>query len=191
MKTLILGLILATASAGVAAQAYRWVDEKGKVHYGDRPPSSVSAAVPGTRSAKPRTGDPVAPGMRAEEVWELLGKPDNVRKVSREASDAQYWIYRKPKGQNSSYTIKIENGMVTEVVSEQADEAAGAGAPQPPGATPALTPGVTATAAGAPAQQASADSRTQQCASLKDSIRSTSLAMRRGGSGQQMDQWRD
>jgi hypothetical protein len=195
MKTLFLGLILAIASAGAAAQAYKWVDEKGKVHYGDRPPSTANAGVPGTRNAKPRTGEPVVPGMRAEEVWELFGRPDNVRKVASSAGEAQFWTYRKLKGQNASYTIKIENGTVTEVVSEPIEQAAGS-APsqppqQPPGAGPALTAGATAAGSG-PSQQASAETtRVQQCASLKDSIRNTTTAMRRGGSGQQMDQWRD
>lgn len=33
---------LLSVSAAAVAQAYRWVDEQGKVHFGDRPPSGVT-----------------------------------------------------------------------------------------------------------------------------------------------------
>jgi hypothetical protein len=191
MRTLSLVLILATASAGAAAQAYRWVDEKGKVHYGDRPPSTASAAVAGTRSAKPRTGDPVAPGMRPEEVQEIFGKPDRVRKVASAAGEAQYWTYRRPKGQSSTYVIKFENGAVTEVSAEES--AASAPAPKPPVAVP--SPSATTAAAGPdPAErqaQSAAERRARECASARDRLRGADDAARRGGSAQTMDRLRE
>ena len=109
MKTLSLALILATACTAASAQAYRWVDEKGKVHYGDRPPSNASAYVPGTRSAKAReSGGPINPGMTPDEVREVFGKPDDVRTVTSRMGQVQYWTYRKPpKGQKTGYTIKF------------------------------------------------------------------------------------
>jgi len=191
MRTLSLALILATASAGAAAQAYRWVDEKGKVHYGDRPPSTASAAVAGTRSAKPRTGDPVTPGMRPEEVQEIFGKPDRVRKVASTAGEAQYWTYRKPKGQSSSYTVKFEHGAVTEVSSEEST--ADAPAPKAPAAVP--SPGTTTTAAGPDPSdreaRAEAERRVRECASARDRLRSANDAARRGGSAQAMERFRE
>ena len=192
MRTLSLALILATASAGAAAQAYRWVDEKGKVHYGDRPPSTANASVPGTRSAKPRTGDLVTPGMKPEEVQEIFGKPDHVRKVATAAGEAQYWTYRKPKGQDSSYTIKFENGVVTEVSSEETQQsAASAPAPRAPAATPSV--GATTAAAGPdPSQQAGeAAARERRCAAVREQIRSAEDSARRGGSAQTMDRMRE
>jgi Domain of unknown function (DUF4124) len=191
MRTLSLALILATASAGAAAQAYRWVDEKGKVHYGDRPPTTANASVPGTRSAKPRTGEPVTPGMKPEEVLEVFGKPDHVRKVASAAGEAQYWTYRKPKGQSSSYTVKFEHGAVTEVSSEEST--AGAPAPKAPAAVP--SPGTATAAAGSdPAErqvQADAERRARECASARDRLRGADDAARRGGPAQTMDRLRE
>jgi hypothetical protein len=199
MRILSLALILATASAGAAAQAYRWVDEKGKVHYGDRPPTTANASVPGTRSAKPRTGDPVTPGMKPEEVLEAFGKPDRVRKVASASGEAQYWTYFRPKGQSSTYTIKFEHGAVTEVASEESTGGAPAAkaaatAPKPPAAAP--SPG-TATAAAGPdpsaerEARAEAERRTRECAAARDRLRSADDAARRGGSAQTMDRLRE
>jgi hypothetical protein len=196
MRTLSLALLLALASGGATAQAYRWVDENGRVHYGDRPPSAASAAVAGTRSAKPRTGEPVTPGMKPEEVQEVFGKPDRVRKVATAAGEAQYWTYLKPKGQSSNYTIKIENGAVSEVSSEPAPPtAANAPAPQSPAA--ARSVGAATAAAGADPDreqarvQAEAAAHERQCASVRERIRSAEDSARRGGSAQAMDRLRE
>jgi pyruvate/2-oxoglutarate dehydrogenase complex dihydrolipoamide acyltransferase (E2) component len=190
--SLSLALILAAASAGAAAQAYRWVDENGKVHYGDRPPSSANASVRGTRSAKPRTGDPVTPGMSPAEVLDIFGKPDHVRKVATAAGEAQFWSYRRPKGQSSSYTVKIENGVVTEVSSEETQQSA-ASAPKPPAAPPSA-PATAAAAGPDPSErqaQADAAARAKECASVRNRLRSSDDAARRGGSAQSMDRLRE
>ncbi len=194
MKTLSLSLalILAAASAGAAAQAYRWVDENGKVHYGDRPPSTANASVRGTRGAKPRTGELVTPGMKPEEVLDTFGPPDHVRKVASAAGEAQYWTYRRPKGQTSSYVVKFEAGTVTEVSSEES--AAGAPAPKP---AAAATPAAPTTAAAGPdpsaerEARAEADRRAKECASTRERLRSADEAARRGGSAQSMDRLRE
>jgi hypothetical protein len=192
MRTLTLALILATASAGAAAQAYRWVDEKGKVHYGDRPPSTANTSVPGTRGAKPRTGEPVTPGMKPEEVVEVFGKPDHVRKVASAAGESQFWTYRRPKGESSTYVIKFEGGVVTEVATE---ESTGAPVAAPASTPPAAAPPATATAAGPSAAerqaQADAERRARDCASARNQLRSADDAARRGGSAQTMDRLRD
>ena len=48
-------LVLCLASAAVTAEVYKWVDEQGKVHYGDRPPArgtqADTLALPPTPSA--------------------------------------------------------------------------------------------------------------------------------------------
>jgi hypothetical protein len=191
MRILSLALILATASAGAAAQAYRWVDENGKVHYGDRPPTTANASVPGTRSAKPRTGDPVTPGMKPEEVLDVFGKPDNVRKVASAAGEAQYWTYRRPKGQSSTYIVKFENGAVTEVSSEES--AASAPTAKPAAATPPAAATTAAAGSDPSARQAQADAekRARECATVRDRIRGADDAARRGGSAQAMDRARE
>ena len=193
MRTLSLALILATASAGAAAQAYRWVDENGKVHYGDRPPSTANASVPGTRGAKPRTGEPVTPGMKPDEVHDIFGKPDHVRKVTSAAGEAQYWTYRKPKGESSGYTVKFENGVVTEVSSEATQQSA-ANAPKPPAAAPSAAATTSPAGPDGSERQAQADAAaraTKECASVRNRIRGADDAARRGGSAQSMDQLRE
>lgn len=42
MRTLLAALLLAPLLA--SAQLYRWVDDKGRIHYGDKPPAGVKAA---------------------------------------------------------------------------------------------------------------------------------------------------
>jgi hypothetical protein len=37
MKALLIAIIMLAAAAAHAGSVYKWVDEKGKVHYGDRP----------------------------------------------------------------------------------------------------------------------------------------------------------
>lgn len=44
MKRVALALALLSAGA-IHAQTYRWVDQDGKVHYGDRPPASAAGQV--------------------------------------------------------------------------------------------------------------------------------------------------
>ena len=198
MKALALALALAAASTTAVAQAYRWVDDKGKVHYGDRPPSIATAAVPGTRSAKPREGGPVEPGMKPDEVKALFGEPDEVRTVTTRMGQAQYWAYRKPpKGQKTSYTIKFEGGTVTEV--EQGTQSAAAPAPaRPATAVPAPAAGpresTVVTSAEAP-QQARPDpdaaARERECSQTRERARETDAAMRAGASAQQMDRMRE
>lgn len=201
MKTLALVFALAAASTTAVAQAYRWVDENGKVHYGDRPPSTASASVPGTRSAKPREGGPIEPGMKADEVKAQFGEPDEVRTVTTRMGQAQYWTYRKPpKGQKTSYTIKFEAGSVAEV--EQGTQTAAASSVQP-GARPATATaapaaagrdGAVLTSAGAPQQvrqDPDAAARERECGRVRESARETDARMRAGASAQQMDRLRD
>lgn len=202
MKALALALALAAASTAAVAQAYRWVDEKGKIHYGDRPPSTASASVPGTRSAKPREGGPVEPGMKPDEVKAMFGEPDEVRTVTTRMGQAQYWAYRKPpKGQKTSYTIKFEGGSVSEV--EQGTQTAAAQPGQVSGRpTNAAAPvpaasggeGAVLTSAAAPQpvrQDPDVAARERECTRVRESARETDARMRAGASAQQMDRMRD
>ena len=44
LETILGGLLLAW-SVGAAAQVYKWVDENGRVHYGERPPPAVKSTA--------------------------------------------------------------------------------------------------------------------------------------------------
>ena len=58
MRAVLLALLLAAAPAW--AQIYKWVDEKGRVQYGEKPPAGAKAA-PLRGEAAPAAGTPRAP----------------------------------------------------------------------------------------------------------------------------------
>lgn len=60
---LLLTLWVSLASVSAYAQAYRWVDDNGKVHFGDRPPAGVS--VQSLDLPEPQT--PVVPPASVQE----------------------------------------------------------------------------------------------------------------------------
>lgn len=43
LRSVIGGLILAASATASSAEMYRWVDENGRVHFGDRPPTDAKA----------------------------------------------------------------------------------------------------------------------------------------------------
>lgn len=53
MKRSVLFWALALAACAAQAQYYRWVDEQGKVHYGDRPPPSLAGKAQAIRHGAP------------------------------------------------------------------------------------------------------------------------------------------
>lgn len=72
-----LALTLTAPDAQAADQVYRWVDEAGVVHYGDRPPEGVKATVVGVKpnavqiaspepASRPPTGEEAADPEAAE-----------------------------------------------------------------------------------------------------------------------------
>jgi len=67
---LIAASLLVIAVAAAATQIYRWVDEKGNVHYGDQPPDESQAELvrPGTQP--PPATDPDEAVQRAHEQLE-------------------------------------------------------------------------------------------------------------------------
>jgi len=65
-------LVLAAAIAPASAQVYKWVDERGVTHYGERPPQGGKASEvpdrlgsPGGVAPKP-PADPAAPAAQPE-----------------------------------------------------------------------------------------------------------------------------
>jgi hypothetical protein len=81
-------LILAAAVAPAHAQIFKWVDERGVTHYGERPPQGGNASeVPnrlGSPGGVPPRANPPEPA-RTEPAQEE--KPDDVRR--REQCDTQ------------------------------------------------------------------------------------------------------
>jgi hypothetical protein len=75
-RALVHFLILAAAAAPASAQVFKWVDERGVTHYGERPPQGAKATEvpdklasppPGRAPANPQKGEPHAaqPGQPA------------------------------------------------------------------------------------------------------------------------------
>ncbi len=60
MKRFAMFCVLSLSAGVCAAQYYRWVDEHGKVHYGDRPPPSMAGKAQAMRHGAP-AADPTLP----------------------------------------------------------------------------------------------------------------------------------
>src|ERR1051326_7374226 len=84
MRRILLFAVAMALSAGVAAQAYKWVDEKGKVRYGDQPPPGVKATPLKGPPPPPR---PPAPPSRGGE--KPLTPEQAFQKRQQERADAE------------------------------------------------------------------------------------------------------
>jgi len=51
MKRIILLLLCSLAACAAAQDVYRWTDERGAIHYGEKPPANRPAAIVNTRPA--------------------------------------------------------------------------------------------------------------------------------------------
>lgn len=60
MKRFVMFCVLCLSAGVCAAQYYRWVDEQGKVHYGDRPPPAMAGKVQVMRHGAP-AAEPTLP----------------------------------------------------------------------------------------------------------------------------------
>jgi hypothetical protein len=189
VKRTLLLLALAVASLYAHAQVYRWVDDKGKVHYGDRPLGKENSKVRGLIDPNAVADALPKPGMKADELRATYGEPERVRTVSTKNGETEVWAYRKSKRVKRDFVAKIEAGEVVEVVTETAAEAA--------------QPAVASNAAGAASAAADSDYRyrqamaqreaeqkEQQCAGLRESVERIENQERRGGSGATMDSLR-
>ncbi|MEE4173223.1 MAG: DUF4124 domain-containing protein [Xanthomonadales bacterium] len=61
-------LALATTPPILAETIYKWVDESGTVHYGERPPEGVDAELVTVTTAKPRSGDDPYAATRTQQT---------------------------------------------------------------------------------------------------------------------------
>jgi hypothetical protein len=80
-------IALAVLAAAVAAQAqvYRWVDEQGKVHYGERPPSGAKAKPVEDKLAAP----PGSPAPKAASDASQQERDFQRRRMERDQKEAR------------------------------------------------------------------------------------------------------
>jgi hypothetical protein len=176
----------------VHAQVYRWVDEKGKVHYGDRPIAKEVKSVPVLREAKPQESAP-APGMKAEEVRKVWGEPERTQKISTKAGEVLIWTYGRSKQVARGFVVKIEGGEVTEVVTDTGlDDARSAAPPR----QPELQAGTGGSAEAEQRHQQEearqqAVAKERRCAGMRESLQRIESQERRGGGAATMDRLRE
>ena len=77
--------LLPAALAPASAQVYKWVDEKGTTHYGERPPQGKKAQEVEPRLANPRP----APGKTSEPDWKAKDLEFRGRRIEAEQSEAK------------------------------------------------------------------------------------------------------
>lgn len=68
IRTLALGACLALASVTAGAEVYKWTDENGKTHYGDRKPENQTAQQLNVRSGQPSQPSLMAPVAEASDA---------------------------------------------------------------------------------------------------------------------------
>lgn len=86
-----LALLLALAATAASAQVYKWVDENGRVHYGEKPP-------PGSKpsTVKPPASAPNAPGKAPDlQSQELDFRGRQIKRKEDDAEQARNAANRK------------------------------------------------------------------------------------------------
>jgi len=183
-------LVLAMVPLCVQAQVYRWVDETGKVHYGDRPVAKEVSRVRGLIDPTAAADALPKPGMKADDVRAAYGDPERTRKVSTKNGETEFWTYARGKRVKRDFVVKIEGGEVTEVSTDS-----GAQASQPAIAASAGEGAKAAEAGYQPQPQAAAQREAEQkerrCTDLRESIQRIENQERRGGSAASMDSLRE
>jgi Domain of unknown function (DUF4124) len=69
-------LILTAAAAPACAQVYKWVDERGVTHYGERPPQGGKASEVPNRLGSPALSSPQAPPRASAPANTPAAPPD-------------------------------------------------------------------------------------------------------------------
>jgi hypothetical protein len=183
-------LVLAVLPLVAQAQVYRWVDDKGKVHYGDRPLGKENSRVRGLIDPNAAADALPKPGMKADDLRTAYGEPERIRTISTKSGETEFWAYRKSKRVKRDFVAKIEGGEVVEVATEAASDAA-----QPAVASNAQGKAAAAADAGHQHQQAMAQREAEQkerrCTDLRESIQRIESQERRGGSAASMDGLRE
>ncbi|MBU1237106.1 MAG: DUF4124 domain-containing protein [Gammaproteobacteria bacterium] len=191
----LLVLVLAALPACVQAEVYRWVDEKGKVHYGDRPIAKDVKRVRGL--LEPKAPDTLPkPGMKADEVRAAYGEPERIRTVSTKDGETEIWVFRQSKRVKQDFSVKIEGGEVVEVATDTASVASQGSAATGIRASSRSPAEVEEQRQRAMAQQQEmaqqqAEQKERRCASLRENVQRIVDQERRGGSASSMDSLRE
>jgi uncharacterized protein DUF4124 len=106
--------VLSVAAFAASAQVYRWVDEKGTVHYSDaRPPSGVNAKLVDidAKSAPPSTesGECYTVHCQGERLEQRLARREDAE--TRLAAERAATAPRPPRGLDFRKYISIQRGM--------------------------------------------------------------------------------
>lgn len=120
MKSAFFALVLAAAAGGAFAQQYKWVDQNGRVRYGDVPPPGVNATAlrppPGAATPGSEAGKDAAKALTPEQAFrkrqeeaqkerEMQAKAEQDAQVKREnCSRAQDALRTLESGQRISRT---------------------------------------------------------------------------------------
>ena len=115
-------LVLLLAAAPAWGQIYKWVDEKGRVQYGEKPPASAKSA-PLRGEAAPALGTPRAPvdisrqeeafrerqlrqrmqeDREAQEARQNQGRCENAR--AQLENTERFQLYRRERGEKVYYS---------------------------------------------------------------------------------------
>lgn len=89
LQQLVCGLLLASFLGGaMAAEVYKWTDEQGRVHYGDKPPEQGARSVdvdPGPASGSPLPSD----AERRDKTRRLLRAYEEERRIKQQREQRQ------------------------------------------------------------------------------------------------------
>ncbi len=86
LPAIALNVLLVMAAPFAAAQVYKWVDEKGRVQYGESPPPGVKATPINVPAAPPA---PAQPSWKEKELESKRSKIERERRESAEANQAR------------------------------------------------------------------------------------------------------
>jgi hypothetical protein len=186
-------LILAALPLCAQAEMYRWVDENGKVRYGDRPMGKEVKRVAGLYEPKATEAMP-APGMKADDLVKTYGEPERTQRISTKSGEVQIWTYGKSKQVKRDFVVKVEGGEVIEVLTDSALDKRPAAAAQP-SAAEVQARAKAAEAAEYQREQESAErtaaAKKQRCNRLREDVQNIENRQRRGGSAATMDSLRE
>ena len=91
MRSLLISLIMLSVSTGALAQIYRWVDENGKVHYGDKIPAKYAKTTTNQLNKQGITVDVKERQKTPEEIAaEAEAKKEAERQRQRDAEQARF-----------------------------------------------------------------------------------------------------
>lgn len=186
-------LVLAALPLFAQAEMFRWVDENGKVHYGDRPMGKDVKRVNGLREPRAVEALPV-PGMKADDLRKTYGEPERVQKISNKNGETQIWTYRKSKQVTRDFVVKIEGGEVAEVQTDSAATSQPVAVAQERAADAQMRTKVATEDDDRnrhEAAQREADQKERRCADLRENVRRLESQERNGGSAGSMDRLRE